>query len=53
MAVFVTINNVGVKTDVDANTTNLLIKACVTEALFRIQVIVIVNAINHVMLENI
>ena len=50
---FVTVKNVGIKINADANVRNWLTKEYVTKDLFRILVIVNVNAINHMMLENI
>ena len=47
------IDNAGKKTDAGANAKNLLIKVCVIKDLFGIQVIMNVNAINHVMQVNI
>ena len=51
--VFVILNNVGMKINVDANAKNQLIKVYVTRDLFRILVTVNVNAINLVTLVNI
>ena len=53
MQVFLIISNVGIKINADLNVKNRLIKMCLTKDLFGILVIVIVNVINHVMLENI
>ena len=53
MQVFVTINKGGMKINADVKAKNLLIKVYAVKDLFGIQVIVNVNAINHVMLESI
>ena len=53
MQVFVIISNIGIKINVSANAKNHLTKAYATKDLFGIQVIANVNAIKHVMLENI
>ena len=53
MQVFVTINKGGMKVNADVKAKNLLIKVYAVKDLFGIQVIVNVNAINHVMLESI
>ena len=53
MQVLVTINNVGIKKNADVNVKNLLTKEYMTKDLFGILVIMNVNAIDHVMLENI
>ena len=50
---FVIINNVGMMINAGENAKNLLRKVYAIRDLFGIQVIVSVNAINHVMLENI
>ena len=50
MAVFVIINNVGMKINAGANAKNWLIKVYAIKDLFGIRVIVSVNVINHVML---
>ena len=52
MQVFVIKNKVGMKPNADVNVKNGLTKVCVIKDLFRIQVIVSVNVINH-LLENI
>ena len=49
MQLFVIINNVGIKTNVDANVKNQLRKEYVIMDLFGILVIVTVNVINRVM----
>ena len=51
MQVIVIINNVGIMINADVNANNELTKEYVIKDLFGIQVIV--NVINHVMLENI
>ena len=51
MQVFVTVNKVGIKLNIDVNVKNWPAKEYVTKDLFGI--LVIVNVINHVMLENI
>ena len=51
--VFPIISKGGIKTNADFNTKNSLTKKYVMKDLFGILVIVIVNVINHVMLENI
>ena len=53
MQVFVMMNNFRMKINAGVNEMNSLIKEVVIKDLFRILVIVNVNAINHVMLENI
>ena len=53
MQVFVTINKGGMKINPDVKAKNLLTKVYAVKDLFGIQVIVNVNAINHVMLESI
>ena len=53
MQVFVIISNVGIKTNADVNVKNRLIKVVVIEDLFGILVTVVVNVINHGMLESI
>ena len=53
MQVFVTINKGGMKINADVKAKNLLIKVYAVKDLFGIQVIVNVNATNHVMLESI
>ena len=53
MQVFVIISNVGIKTNADVNVKNRLIKVVVIKDLFGILVTVVVNVINHGMLENI
>ena len=53
MAVFVIINDVGMKINVGMNVNNWLIKVCMIKYLFGILAIVSVNTINHVMLVNI
>ena len=53
MQVFVIINNVATKINADVNAKNKLTKEYVIKDLFGILVTVIVNMINHVMLENI
>ena len=50
---FVSINDVGMMINVDANVKNRLIKVYVIRDILGIPVIVNVNAINHVMLVNI
>ena len=50
MQVFVTINNVGMMINVDANVKNWLIKVYAIKDMLGILVVVSVNAINHVML---
>ena len=50
---FPIISKGGIKINADFNTKNSLTKKYVMKDLFRILVIVIVNLINHVMLENI
>ena len=51
MQVFVIANTVGLMINEDVNAKNLLIKEYVLKDLFGILVIVIMNVINHVMLE--
>ena len=51
MQVFVIINTVGLMINEDVNAKNWLIKEYVLKDLFGILVIVIMNVINHVMLE--
>ena len=51
MQVFVTINSVGIIKNADLNVKNLLTKEGMIKDLFGI--LVIVNVINHMMLENI
>ena len=53
MPVFVIINNSGIMINADVNAKNWLTKLDVIKDLFEILVIVIMNVINHVMLENI
>ena len=53
MQVSVTINNIGIMINADANVKNWLIMEDVIKDLFRILVIVNVNVINYVMLESI
>ena len=53
MQLFVVINNVGIKINVDVNVKNQLIKEYVTKDLFGILVIVNVNVIKTVILMNI
>ena len=53
MEVFVIINNIGIKINVDVMGKNWFTKEYVIKDLFRIQVIVNVNVTNHKMLENI
>ena len=50
---FVIINNIRIKRNVDMNAKNLMTKECVIKDLFGILVIVNVNVIKHVMLVNI
>ena len=50
MHAFVIINNVGMMINADVNAKNQLIKVYARKNLFRIQVIVSVKVINHVML---
>ena len=50
---FVIISNVGIKTNADVNVKNRLIKVVVIKDLSGILVIVIVNVINHGILEDI
>ena len=53
MQVFVIISKGGIMINADVNAKNQLTKVYAITDLFRIQVIVNVNAINHVMFENI
>ena len=53
MGVFVTINNAGMMTNAVVNSKNWLIKVYGIKDIFGILVIVNVNAIDHMMLENI
>ena len=53
MQLFVIINNVGIKINVDANAKKQLIKECVRKDLSGILIIVSVNVINHVILVSI
>ena len=53
MQVVVTTNNVAMKMNADMNANNLLTKVYVMQDLFGMQVIVVVNVINHMMLKNI
>ena len=53
MQVSVTINNIGIMMNADANVKNWLIMEDVIKDLFKILVIVNVNVINYVMLESI
>ena len=53
MQVFVIISKGGIMINADVNAKNQLTKVYAIKDLFRIQVIVNVNAINHVMFENI
>ena len=53
MQVFVIISKGGIMINADVNAKNQLTKVYAIKGLFRIQVIVNVNAINHVMFENI
>ena len=53
MEVFVIINNIEIKINVDVMGKNWFTKEYVIKDLFRIQVIVNVNVTNHKMLENI
>ena len=53
MQMFVTISKGGIMIYADMNAKNWLTKVYAIKDLFGIQVIVNVNAINHVMLENI
>ena len=53
MKVFVTVNNIGIKINVDVNVKNSLTMEDVIKDLFGILVIVNVNVINYVMLESI
>ena len=53
MQVFVIISKAGIMINADVNAKNQLTKVYAIKDLFRIQVIVNVNAINHVMFENI
>ena len=50
---FVVINNIGIKINVDVNAKNKLIKECVIKDLFGILVIVSVNVIKRVILVNV
>ena len=51
--VFLTINNTGIKINVDMNAKNWLAKLFVIKDLIVILVYVIVNVTNHVMFENV
>ena len=50
---FVVINNIGIKINVDVNAKNKLIKECVIKDLFGILVIVSVNVVKRVILVNV